>query len=129
MAEPEPAPPETATTPDKWSDDLSQADKGAFMKAHVMPKMSAVFKAMSAERYADFSCGTCHGPEWKTPKDFLPKLTMKDGKFTAMNDKAAVVEFMMTKVTPEMAQIFGKPAYDPKTNTGFGCGGCHVVEM
>ena len=108
---------------------MTNEQKGAFMKKHVTPKMGEVFKSMSADRYADFGCVTCHGPEWKTPTAFLPKLTMKDGKFTAMADKPKVVEFMMQKVTPEMAKIFGKPAYDPKTNEGFGCGGCHTIEM
>ena len=125
----EPAPTEAPAPPDAWSADLSKEQKQAFMQAHVVPKMGAVFKSMSAERYAEFGCGTCHGPEWKLPKDYLPELTMKDGKFTAMKDKAQVVEFMMTKVVPEMASILGQQPFDPKTNTGFGCAGCHTVKM
>ncbi len=128
MPEAEPEAP-AVEAPAAWADDLSMDQKKAFMQAKVMPKMKALFEGMSAEHYADFSCKTCHGPEWKKPKDFLPTLEMKDGKFTAAKDKPQVVEFMMQKVTPEMAGIFGQPPFDPKTGKGFGCGGCHTVKM
>jgi hypothetical protein len=31
-----------------------------------------------AKRYAEFGCKTCHGPKFKEPKEFLPKLTFKE---------------------------------------------------
>lgn len=100
------------------------------MKAHVMPRMSKVFQAADAAKYAAFTCKTCHGPEFKpSPKDFLPKLVIKDGKPTAMADHPEVVKFMAEKVVPEMAATLGKAPYDPKTHQGFGCGGCHAIEM
>jgi hypothetical protein len=40
-----------------------------------------------------------------------------------------MVKFMHEKVVPDMAAVFGKPAYDPATKTGFGCGGCHKMNM
>lgn len=122
--------PEPASAPAAWSDDLSKAEKGAYMKAHVLPKMKEVFQSMGGDRYTGFNCATCHGTDWKDhPKDALPKLTMKDGKFDVPEAQQPVVEFMMTKVVPEMATLFGKEPYDPKTNEGFGCAGCHQVQM
>ena len=44
-----------------WHDDWTKEQKVAFMKAHVMPRMSKVFQAADAARYADFTCKTCHG--------------------------------------------------------------------
>lgn len=99
------------------------------MKAHVVPRMSKVFQGADAARYADFGCVTCHGPKYQAPKDYLPRLTLKDGKLTAFADKPDVAKFMAEKVVPEMASIFGKPPYDPATKQGFGCMGCHGVDM
>jgi hypothetical protein len=63
------------------------------------------------------------------PKDFLPKLTFKDGKLTAFADKPEISKFMAEQVTPHMAAALGLPPFDMKTHTGFGCNGCHTVLM
>ena len=118
----------TTSAPTAWSDDMPKQDKGAFMKLKVAPRLGAVFRAADANRYANFGCGTCHGPKFQLPKDFLPKLTLKDGKITAFADKPQVAQFMAQKVAPEMAAVLGKPHFDPATGKGFGCMGCHTVE-
>jgi hypothetical protein len=102
------------------------------MKLKVAPKMAKVFQEADASHYASFNCKSCHGPDFKDPKDFLPKLTMKDGKITAFADKpevAKVANFMKDRVVPEMAGALGVKPYDMKTKEGFGCGGCHAIEM
>lgn len=105
-------------------------DKAAFMKKKVMPEMSKLFQEFDSKEFADFSCKTCHGPQMKPkPSDFLPVLEVKDGKMEEAEKHPEVAKFMMEKVTPAMAQIFGKPPYDPATHQGFGCGGCHKVTM
>jgi hypothetical protein len=101
----------------------------AFMKTVIDPRMGPVFKAHSATRYADFSCKTCHGPNYVEPKLFLPKLTMKGGNITSFAEKPEVSKFMAEKVVPEMAAAMGEKPYDPATHQGFGCGGCHAIEM
>jgi hypothetical protein len=100
-----------------------------FMKKMVDPRMGPVFKAHSATRYADFSCKTCHGPNYVEPKLFLPKLTMKNGNITSFAEKPEVSKFMAEKIVPEMAAAMGETPYDPTTHKGFGCGGCHAIEM
>jgi len=113
-----------------WSDSMPTKDKGIFMKKKVMPAMSKVFQDHDAKEYADFSCKTCHGPSMKPkPVDFLPTLHFKGGKLTEADTKPEVVKFMHDSVNPAMAQVFGKPPYDPATQQGFGCNGCHKVEM
>jgi hypothetical protein len=128
------APPTSEATPPqdapvKWSEQLSTTQKIQFMKQNVLPKMSQVFQASNQERYSGFSCKTCHGPNNKDPKEFLPNLTMKEGNLTAFAEKPDVAKFMHEKVVPEMATLFGQKPYDPSTHQGFGCAGCHKIEM
>ncbi|MBI4956291.1 MAG: hypothetical protein HY908_30015 [Myxococcales bacterium] len=115
--------------PTAWSDDLTKEQKGAFMKKVVLPAMAPVFQAADAKKYAAFGCKTCHGPDFKDPDEFLPALTVKGDKMTAFADKPDVSKFMMDKVLPEMAKAMGMQPYDPATKKGFGCGGCHKIDM
>lgn len=124
-----PAPEGAAAVPDVWKADMTKEQKLAFMKQKVAPRMAKVFQSIDANHYAKFDCKGCHGPEFKAPKDVLPKLTLKDGKITAFTEKPQVAKIMAEKVVPEMAAALGVKPYDPQTKEGFGCGGCHAVEM
>ncbi|MFO0667510.1 MAG: hypothetical protein U0174_26400 [Polyangiaceae bacterium] len=125
----------TATTaqageqPNVWRHDFTKEQAMAFMNARVLPPMTKVFQEYDGKRYAEVTCKTCHGPNYKEPKEYLPKLVFKDGKMTAFAEKPAVSKFMAEKVVPAMAAAMGQPPYDPATHKGFGCGGCHAVEM
>jgi hypothetical protein len=112
-----------------WSKDMTKEQKSAFMKAHIVPRMSKVFKEADGKKYAEFGCKTCHGPQYKDPQEFLPKLTMKDGKLTAFAEKPVIAKYMAEKIVPEMASAMGMKPYDPATHQGFGCTGCHKVDM
>jgi hypothetical protein len=35
---------------------------------------------------------------------------------------------MMEKVLPEMSKTLNEPLYDPATQKGFGCVGCHELK-
>jgi hypothetical protein len=110
--------------------DMSPAAKLAHMKAVISPTMAKTFQGFDGAKYKEFGCKTCHGPEGKqAPKNVLPKLTFENGGFTSMKTKPEVTKFMMGKVTPEMAKAMGEKPFDPQTHTGFGCGGCHTVDM
>lgn len=107
---------------------MTKDQQVAFMKKNVVPEMGPVFKGFDAKRYAEFSCKTCHGPKFKDPKEFLPKLTFKDGKLVSPSDEPALAKFMFEQVTPHMAAAMGLKPFDMTTHTGFGCGGCHSVQ-
>jgi hypothetical protein len=126
-----PAAPEAPATPahDMWKEGMTKEQEAAFMKKNVVPEMEPVFKGYNAKRYENFSCKTCHGPKFLKPPEFLPKLTFKDGKLTAFTEKPEMAKFMAEQVAPHMATAMGLPPYDMKTNTGFGCKGCHEVKM
>jgi hypothetical protein len=112
-----------------WRDDFTTEQAAAFMKANVVPHLGPVFQAANAKRYADFGCKTCHGPNGKPPPEFLPHLTVQNGKMTSFVQNPDVSKFMAQRVVPEMASALGKQPYDPATKAGFGCAGCHVVDM
>jgi hypothetical protein len=101
----------------------------AFMKERIMPPMTKTLHDGDPKHYAEVTCKTCHGPQLKEPKEFLPRLTLKDGKITAFAEKPEVSKFMAEKVVPEMAKAMGMKPYDPATHEGFGCGGCHAIDM
>jgi hypothetical protein len=117
------APPAVPAT---WKDATTKDQQMAFMKANIAPALGKVFQERDAKKYASFGCITCHGPKYQAPKDFLPKLTMKGGKFAGKPD---MLKFMGEKVVPAMATAMGEKPFDPATKTGFGCAGCHTVEM
>jgi mono/diheme cytochrome c family protein len=123
-----PAATAAAAEPATWKETTSKDQKLAYMKAKVLPAMAKVMAPEGSKR-PDVTCKTCHGPNYADPKTFLPKLTMKDGKITAFAEKPEVANFMATKVVPAMAAAMGEKPYDPATHQGFGCAGCHTVEM
>ncbi|MDF3069168.1 MAG: hypothetical protein K0R38_4769 [Polyangiaceae bacterium] len=129
------ATPSTESTPEGggdlvWKDDMPDKDKAIFMKKKVMPVMGKSFQEFDPKEFAEVSCKTCHGPQMKPhPVDFLPELTFKDGKLKEAEEHPEMAKFMHDKVVPQMAELFGKPVYDPATKQGFGCGGCHKINM
>jgi pyruvate/2-oxoglutarate dehydrogenase complex dihydrolipoamide acyltransferase (E2) component len=123
--------PEAPAAPahDVWTKDMTKDQEVAFMKKNVVPEMEPVFKGYDAKMFDKFSCKTCHGPAFKDPHMFLPKLTFKDGKITSFEKKPAISKFMAEEVVPHMATAMGMKPFDPATKEGFGCGGCHTVNM
>lgn len=124
----------TATTaaaplPEKWDEaNMTKDQQIAFMKEKVMPAMAPVFQGHDPKAFEKFGCETCHGPEYKTPTEYLPSLTLKDGNLTCFADDPVTSKWMAEQVVPAMAAAMGLPAYDPATHQGFGCAGCHAIE-
>lgn len=112
--------------PATWKEAKTRDQQMAFMKAKVLP---AAQKAWEGSKNPEVTCKTCHGPKYVEPKAFLPKLTMKDGKITAFAEKPEIAKAMATKVVPTVAAAMGEKPYDPATHEGFGCAGCHTIEM
>ncbi len=117
--------------PGEW-DSWSHDQKLEYMKSTVMPKMGGLFHDFDAKKYAEPKCVLCHGAgvkdgSFKMPNPGLPKLELSEAGFKKMKAKhPAMVEFMMTKVEETTAQLLGEQPYDPATQKGFGCLGCHT---
>ncbi len=125
-----PAPePAVAVLPDVPFEDLDHDQRAEFMKQKVMPAMEPIFKNHDAERYAEFSCKTCHGKQaeqghFDMPSEDLPKLDFKDMSKWEKED----LEWMSKEVKPAMAKLLSLPEYTPETPTGFGCNNCHTTQ-
>ncbi|MEM6993989.1 MAG: hypothetical protein AAF721_25985 [Myxococcota bacterium] len=118
--------------PKTWAT-MGWDEKKQHMMDEVTPKMAGLFQGVSAEHYAEFNCVTCHGPgakegKFKMPSDSLPKLPPNGDFAKLMEAKPDVMKFMGEQVVPEMAALLDTPPYDPSTNEGFGCYGCHQTE-
>lgn len=111
----------------KWAD-MSHAEQMVYMQEVVTPKMATLFQEFDAQEFAQFNCATCHGPSaaqgnFEMPNAALPRL----GDFeVAKQEHPKGMAFMIEKVTPQMAELLHMPAFDPKTQKGFGCFGCHL---
>lgn len=115
-----------------WADKTFQQRK-EWMGIEVLPKMKATFKAYDEAQFKGFGCDTCHGADGKEnnyamPTDSIYPLDKTDPVGKAMEYDEAVTKFMLEKVEPEMAAMLGTTPYDPKTQQGFSCFGCHPTE-
>ncbi len=102
----------------------------ARMKSAVVPTLASVFEEHDAVKFGGgkFTCTTCHGPNYVAPQQFLPKLKLSDGGYAKLSAEKPEIVKWMQHVEPKMAAAMGEEHYDAKTNTGFGCKGCHSVE-
>jgi hypothetical protein len=127
------APEAPAPPPNKPFHDLTQQEKLAVMKDVVVPTMKPLFQAHDPEKFKDFGCVTCHGPNAKNgkfdmPNPELPKLNYADNLKEHQEKTPAMLTFMAEKVKPEMTRLLNEPPFDPATGKGFGCGECHLAK-
>jgi len=102
-------------------DGMDFAARTRFMSEVVMPTMRPLFVESDPERFASFSCASCHGlgakeGSFAMPSSDLPAL----GGPPASGDEAhmqRVTDFMRNTVKPKMAELLGQPELR--------CGKCH----
>lgn len=119
-----------------WKD-MTPIQRSRYMTKVVTPKMREVFQAYDAKHYEKVNCATCHGKDpkerkFKMPSPDLAALPASEKVFleTVMKEKPEVVKFMAEKVTPAMAALLGRPAFNPAAPdpNAFSCNGCHRLE-
>ena len=116
----------------KWADKTFQQRK-EWMGIKVYPAMKALFKEHDEAQFKGFKCETCHGDDMKEknfamPTDSIYPLPKDDPITAAMEYDEAVTKFMMEHVVPETAALLDMEPYNPETQQGFGCFGCHPTE-
>jgi hypothetical protein len=126
-------PPEVA-----WKD-LKAAQKRAYMKAVVMPKMKPIYQAFDGEKFKKFTCETCHGADgpdrkYKMPSNGIHPLPGTPEAFGAKMKAEPTwpkwTKFMGEEVEPAMAKLLDRPVFDPKkpVEGALGCVACHKLE-
>ncbi|MFK7992131.1 MAG: hypothetical protein AB8I08_39295 [Sandaracinaceae bacterium] len=117
--------------PSPW-EEMAHADQAAWMGAEVLPRMATRFQEYDSERYADFSCATCHGPGAAEGEFEMPSLSLPALPATGTPEQHAMVRtypegtrFMFSNVLPAMQTLLGAPDFDEATGEGFSCFACH----
>ncbi len=121
----------SVTPPDDklaWAD-MDHEQREHYMEDVVLPTMKEKFVAFNAEEFGTMSCTTCHRDEHdhEMPNPKLPKLDFAKSPADYTDEEKAYGEFMSSVVVPEMAKLLGTTPYDPATQVGFGCTGCHTT--
>jgi hypothetical protein len=128
----DPSAPAAGKTELVWKD-KTREQRTDWMATQVLPKMRAAFIGFDSERFADFTCQSCHGErmemdDFKMPSDNLYALSRKDTLEKARSYDAKTTEFMLKTVLPEMATLLDTEPYDREKKAGLSCFGCHAVE-
>lgn len=107
-------------TPGAW-DGMDFAERARFMSEVVMPAMRPLFVESDSQRFASFTCASCHGQgaadgSFAMPSSDLPAL---GGPPASVDDEhmQRVTDFMRNIVKPKMAELLGQPELR--------CGRCH----
>ena len=90
---------------------MTHAERANHMAVVVSPRMSAVFKDFDAERFADFSCATCHGPRasdrsFAMPNPNLPRLDERFFYAEHRENTPRMFDFML-EMEAELAKTMG----------------------
>ena len=104
--------------------ELREDQRPDFMRFIVLPAMAETFEKFDPERFANFSCSTCHGSSaidgvFEMPGN-IPALD-----FANLPD-GPIVGFMQKEVVPGVAELLGLTPFNPATGEGdIGCLTCH----
>ena len=103
-------------------DELSDEEKVAYMSTEVLPTMQAIFQSHDGEKYADFSCATCHVTGMSTGTMAMPDPGLPPLREDAFPYEDPVGLFMENEVRQTMAELLGP------TEEGRPCTTCHTLE-
>ncbi|NLE49131.1 MAG: hypothetical protein GX614_12080 [Sandaracinaceae bacterium] len=106
------------TPPDTPWEEMSAFERELYMVGKVNPVMAELFQNANAERYANFSCETCHGEsmrevDFKMPaKDLFPLPDPESPAWAQLETSfPEVMRFMKEEVTPSMGTLLGIERY------------------
>lgn len=126
------APALQAAPPEKPWAELSFEERKAHMRDAVVPVMTPLFLAHDEDRYANFGCRTCHGPDARAQNYAMPSPSLRTlfpsgsrEQIETVEQHRAMAVFMFQRVTPTMRTLLGAPTYDADTGAGFTCFYCH----
>lgn len=102
------------------------------MASHVLPATTELFQAWQPERFADFSCATCHGADAQARNYAMPNPSIialyptgTVGQVETLNQYLEASTFMYSRLLPAVQTMVGARDFDPATGEGFTCYSCH----
>jgi hypothetical protein len=112
-----------------WAE-MDHGERMDHMATVVLPRMQEVFEGHDPERFANFSCATCHGSgaangDFEMPSPSLPVLDASNFYKTHRQNQKQMVELMWKEVEPAMGEAL---AVTYGIGGAIDCGSCHVVE-
>jgi hypothetical protein len=123
--------PSLVPPPRPWAE-MDHDARRAHMVQHVLPSTDELFTSWNAERYADFSCATCHGADASARNFAMPNPSLITlyptgtiGQQEVLAQYTEASTFMYSHLVPAMQTMLGASEYDPATHTGFSCFSCH----
>lgn len=120
----------TEASADLAFDDMTPEQKGQFMAEVVMPEMSAMFQEFDGERFADFTCATCHGEDAQAVSFEMPNglAPLDPAQIPAMfASDQPMAQFMTQRVWPRMGELLGRDLFSEENQSGFSCMNCHAM--
>lgn len=107
---------------------MNHDQKMEYMEHAVMPEMRRMFQEFDGQRFATFTCRTCHGAnarevDFHMPNGIAPLNPAQIPGMFQSQDRMHV--FMTQRLWPRMTAMLGAQPYNPQTHQGFGCLGCH----
>jgi hypothetical protein len=122
----------TLTPPPRPWAEMDHDARQQHMVRHVLPTATDLFTEWDADRYADFSCGTCHGADASARAFAMPNpslitlyATGTIGQQRVLAEHTEACTFMYSRLVPAMQTLLGAAEYDPTTHEGFTCFSCH----
>ena len=114
-----------------WAE-MDHGERMAHMSTVVLPRMQPVFIGHDAERFADFSCATCHGTgaangDFEIPNPNLPHLDAAGLYKKHRKESPDITKLMWKEVEPTFAEALAQTyglGYDAQVK----CSTCHIVE-
>lgn len=116
--------PDDMNEPELSWQEMDFDQRQAYMASDVLPAMQAAFADYDGERFGAITCATCHGAGVEDGTFSMPSQGLFPIDF-ANFPTGPGADFMSTVVVPEMAELLDMEPFDPDTNEGFGCLGCH----
>lgn len=91
-----------------------------FMRELVVPTMRPLFQAYDADRFAAFSCKTCHGSGVQAGDFHMPSSDLPVLNSAPSEEQKPTADFMKAIVKPKLAELLGM-----QEAGGLRCGSCH----
>ncbi len=119
-------------SPEPSWEEMSLAEKNAWMAQEVVPIMRELFQEHDESTFANFGCASCHGSDMAARSFAMPSPELMALSPTGspeqrqmVRDHPQILRLMYSRVVPAMERLLGAESFDADTSVGFSCFACH----